>query len=364
MCVLGGHSALIATTHAAGLTQLVFQPNAAVVLFYVLSGYVLALSLKRDGNLVCFAVRRLFRILPVYWIGVFVSCASYLIANHAAIEGSTPWFNGTLLGAGAVQWVNIWPNLTVWTTSMSGVLWSVQVELFTAPFIPLMLYVSRRVPLSADILIVTFLTVIMLYLRPSPVLDAWPQLMFIPYLVCFYLGVMLPKLLAIKPLHRLFQSALLALSALLFSIYVYSHTPQLHIDFYGYLVVCVFVSGWLVAYAATSKPARSLLSWRPLVWLGDISYSFYAFGTPIMIAVALGVFLLLPISWRSSEVGSAVIVWLTFTISLAITLPLAAFSYGLIERKAIVFGHKLANTIRPIDTSPTSADGIKSPATQ
>ena len=82
--------------------------------------------------------------------------------------------------------------------------------------------------------------------------------MFIPYLVCFYLGVTLPKLLAIKPLHRLFQSAVLALCVLLFrSIYVYGNKPRLHIDFYGYLVVSVFISGWLVAYGG-GEQARSV----------------------------------------------------------------------------------------------------------
>jgi peptidoglycan/LPS O-acetylase OafA/YrhL len=359
LCVLGGHSALLTATNTAILTQQLFQPNAAVVLFYVLSGYVLSLSLTRDDHLMRFAVRRLFRILPVYWIGIFVSCSSYLVANHPAIEGSTPWFNGTIVGsAGAVHWPNIW------TTSMSGVLWSVQVELFTAPFIPLMLYISRRLPLVVDILIVILLTVIMLYLRPSPLLQAWPQLMFVPYLVCFYLGVMLPKLLVIEPLRRLFQSAVLALGALLLSIYVYGHTPLLHIDFYGYLVICVFISGWLVAYAAASQPARSILSWRPLVWLGDVSYSFYAYGTPIMMAIGLGVFLVLPASWRTSEAGSLAIILLTFAISLAVTLPLAAISYGLIERNANGLGRRLARSIRPIDTSTAIPEGIQAPVSQ
>ena len=60
-----------------------------------------------------------------------------------------------------------------------------------------------------------------------------------------------------------------------------------------------------------------------------------------MMSVGLGMFLLLPVSWRTSEAGSAAIVWLTFAISLAMTLPLAALSFGLIERKANVFGQSL-----------------------
>jgi peptidoglycan/LPS O-acetylase OafA/YrhL len=350
LCVLGGHSALIVATPIAVRHQQIFQPNAAVVLFYVLSGYVLSLSLARDGNLLRFAVRRLFRILPVYWLGIFVCCGSYLIADHAAIEGATQWFNGTLVGsAAAVQWANIRPNLTAWSTSMSGVLWSVQVELFTAPLIPFMLYVSRRVPLVVDALIVAALAVLMKDFRASPVLQTTPQLTFVAYLLCFYLGVVIPRLLAIEPVRRILSNAPLAVAALALSIYIYGHTWQFGLDFFGYLVASAFISMWIVAYVAAGS-RRDVLSWRPLIWLGDVSYSFYAYGTPIMMVVALGVFLILPAGWRATDLGSAAIIWVTFVGSLAVTLPLAWLSYRWVELPLIEAGRRLisATLARPL----------------
>jgi peptidoglycan/LPS O-acetylase OafA/YrhL len=369
LCVLGGHSALILSTHAALTLQQFFQPNAAVILFYVLSGYVLSLSLDRDPNVPRFLVRRLFRIMPVYWLGVFVSCASYLIADHAPIDGATQWFNGTISGsAGAVEWGNIWPNLTGWTTSMSGVLWSVQVELFTAPFIPLMLYVSRRVPLLVDVLIVAALVVVMRYLRPSTLLQETPQLTFVAYLLCFYLGVVLPKLLAIaQPNRWIFGRGQLALAVVAFSVCLCGHASAFHISFWGYLVACAFFSAWLVAYGGTAQKGGPL-SWCPLTWLGDVSYSFYAYGTPILYPVALAVFSLVPTTWRTTDIGSAAIILLAFAGSLIITLPLATLSYRFIERPGIRLGSLLLrlrakfaerSKLRPVEQIPELAFGAE-----
>jgi peptidoglycan/LPS O-acetylase OafA/YrhL len=324
---------------------------------------VLSLSLARDGNLLRFGIRRLFRILPVYWLGIFIGCGSYLIADHAAIEGATQWFNGTLVGsAAAVQWANIRPNLTVWSTSMSGVLWSVQVEMFTAPLIPLMLYISRRVPMLVDLLIITALAIVMKYLRASPILQTTPQLTFVAYLLCFYLGVTIPRLLAIEPMRRVLSRAPLAVAAFALSVYICGRAWQFGLDFWGYLVVSAFISMWIVAYVAADS-RKDVLSWRPLIWLGNVSYSFYAYGTPIMMVVALGVFLTLPAGWRGTELGSAAIIWTTFIVSLAVALPLAWLSYRWVELPLIAAGRWFVSATPTRSLQPLGPAGTEKFAT-
>jgi peptidoglycan/LPS O-acetylase OafA/YrhL len=80
--------------------------------------------------------------------------------------------------------------------------------------------------------------------------------------------------------------------------------------------------------------------------------------------VALTVFLLVPTSWRASELGSAAIVLLAFAGSLILTLPLAALSYRFVERPGIRLGSLLigmrASTAerskpRPIEQVPEFA---------
>jgi peptidoglycan/LPS O-acetylase OafA/YrhL len=338
LCVLGGHGGLVLGTRAAKWHFYAFQPNAAVLLFYVLSGYVLALSLGRDGDLFRFAVRRAFRILPVYWVGVFVGAGSHLLTEHPALDGATQWFNGTIEdSAMAVQWANIWPNLYLWTTSMSGVLWSIQVELFAAPLIPLMLWLSKRVPWFVDIAIMAALTVLMKYLIASKVRAEVPQIGFLAYLVCFYLGVALPKLLANAAVAPFVRNPILAVAAWLLSFVAL----KLAGDLPAYVIATTLISGWLVAFAATSPDG--LLSARPLVWLGDISYSFYVYATPTMIVVGLGLLFRLPPAWRYSEIGSVAIIWLMLAITLAIALPAAYVSYRLIELPLSRFGARLVS---------------------
>jgi peptidoglycan/LPS O-acetylase OafA/YrhL len=113
-------------------------------------------------------------------------------------------------------------------------------------------------------------------------------------------------------------------------------------DLPTYVIATTLISGWLVAFAATSR--GKFLSTRPLVRLGDISYSFYVLATPIMMVVALGLLLMLPQALRYSEIGSAAIVWAVFAITLAIALPAALISYRWLELPLAKLGRRLTTS--------------------
>lgn len=52
--------------------------EASVILFFVLSGYVLTLSLERNTGYVQYLIKRMFRIYPVYWVVIiFISVVIY-----------------------------------------------------------------------------------------------------------------------------------------------------------------------------------------------------------------------------------------------------------------------------------------------
>src|SRR5476651_1365725 len=44
--------------------------NCGVILFFFLSGFLMDQILVRDSRFVAFAVRRAFRILPMYWLSI------------------------------------------------------------------------------------------------------------------------------------------------------------------------------------------------------------------------------------------------------------------------------------------------------
>jgi peptidoglycan/LPS O-acetylase OafA/YrhL len=82
---------------AAG--EVLVQPNTAVILFYVLSGLVLGESLRRRNaatelrHLGAFAVRRLWRLLPVMWLSIIFAAVIAVFVRHAPFaarpDGST-----------------------------------------------------------------------------------------------------------------------------------------------------------------------------------------------------------------------------------------------------------------------------------
>jgi len=95
LCVLFGHVSLLLpfrslTFHWAG----VFQPNSAVIFFYVLSGYVLGESLRRDPSFARFILKRMMRLLPVFWIAVLLGAATHILVAGPPIPGASDWLNG------------------------------------------------------------------------------------------------------------------------------------------------------------------------------------------------------------------------------------------------------------------------------
>jgi hypothetical protein len=61
--------------------------------------------------------------------------------------------------------------------------------------------------------------------------------------------------------------------------------PVSHWGFPGYIVLIPCVGSWLVIYAGEAGPslAKTLLSFRPLVFIGTISYSLYLWHWPIIV---------------------------------------------------------------------------------
>lgn len=97
LAVVIGHAAQIGTYTGPFPFGMFFQKNAVVV-FFVLSGMVIAASVDRDRrNLGDFALARISRIVPVAWAAIAVSLAV------SALATTLP---GPLQFAGDVDWAN------------------------------------------------------------------------------------------------------------------------------------------------------------------------------------------------------------------------------------------------------------------
>src|SRR5271154_5635711 len=115
--------------NAYGSGALIGLANAAVMVFFVISGYVLTRSW--NGNFPAFLVRRAFRLWPVYALSLAVG--GYMIQKtppvsfffwcpFEGIHGDIPY---------------------------NPVLWSLFVEAWSALFMPIIIWIGRRQLLSA-----------------------------------------------------------------------------------------------------------------------------------------------------------------------------------------------------------------------
>jgi peptidoglycan/LPS O-acetylase OafA/YrhL len=91
--------------------------RAGVVAFFLVSGYVIPLSLSMQ-NTGTFLVRRFFRLFPVYWLGL----AAYLLLADA---GTVAPFSGVTLVANVLMVQGL-----LGMTSLLPVAWTLSIELF------------------------------------------------------------------------------------------------------------------------------------------------------------------------------------------------------------------------------------------
>jgi peptidoglycan/LPS O-acetylase OafA/YrhL len=332
---------------AAG--ELLIQPNTAVILFYVLSGLVLGVSLRRHaaasvrGRLSGFAIRRLWRLLPVMWLSILFAAAAAVLMRGAVFAGTTAWF--AQFAAVVLSPTILLENLLGLSYSINSVLWSIQIELVMIALLPPMAWLSGRTSLAVDVAIVAAL-----YLGAVKFWGAVPNVALFAY--CFYLGVVLPKFLANDRAARWLGNGfgvIVALALLVLVEYLYV-SGRLWLP-YKFLVDAV-VSAYLLAFVLLRPDCKGarFLDRPALVWLGDVSYSFYCYAMAVLLVVAWVLLTLIPTPFATSDLGATIIVLATAGLCVAISLVLAAVSFAFIEKPCMAIGRAWSKRIEGGDT--------------
>ena len=320
---------------AAG--ELLIQANTAVILFYVLSGLVLGYSLRRQmaastlGRLGGFAVRRLWRLLPVMWLSILFAATVALLVQGTVFAGTTSWFEqfATIALSPAI----LLQNLLGLSHSINSVLWSIQVELGMIVLLPPMAWLSGRTNLWADAAIIAALcfgAIKFWSLAPN----------FVLYAYCFYLGVALPKFIADDRAVRWLGNGfgVIAALALLVPVEYLYVSGRLWLP-YKFLIDAV-VSAHLLAFVLLRPDCAGarFLDRRVLVWLGDVSYSFYCYAMSVLLVVAWALLTIVPAAFATSDLGATAIALATAVLCVAISLVFASVSFALVEKRGMIVG--------------------------
>ncbi len=106
--------------------------QAGILVLFMISGFVVPMSLEEGGSIVRFWKRRFFRLFPVYWFSIFLAfgylvCGGTLLLS-VSLDDSMTWIANLLLFQGILGRPNIWE--VFWSMHFELLLYAVFSALF------------------------------------------------------------------------------------------------------------------------------------------------------------------------------------------------------------------------------------------
>jgi len=318
-----------------------FNAEGAVLLFFVLSGCVLAMSLQQAGRLggrvvAGFYIRRLFRLYPLLWLSTFMAIAGVMAARPVlGKDVFAGWLQGNLQAPVTV--VHTLLSMAGIWTKYDGPMWSLRVELIYSALFPA-IYLLVSMKRSRGWFIAACLGLAVL-----PV--GHPQY-GTAFALAFGLGALIPFTLmraAKTPaMVVIAAAAILCYDRTLLGAF---HPPEIVHDLIETLASFVIV---LDIYAGRRE--YRALACRPVIRVGELSFGIYLLHLPIlvMIFVALQHFTG-PAALLDHPAQSQIMLGV---LTAGATIPLSYLTYKYIESPLHRYGRRLAGKIageRPAD---------------
>lgn len=314
----------------------------AVFLFFVLSGFVLTKAATRpDFHWGAYYPSRIVRLYGPVLAAIAFAWLTYVLIPHTVTPSTPPSIAGLPTGYPLTDILHD-ATLLGGTSNAIGTLWSLQWEVVFSLALPAYLLVVRRHPIVATII------------ASAVCLLGWANNdLATSYLPMFFFGALLAQYW--EPLKRAFRflaaprwwahpagAALTLIAATgLTSFFVLGRPLELHgINARVVTLPLVLVGiALLIITAVNWRPLSRLLTTRPLLFLGTISFSLYLIHRPIMIAAA---FLL----------GTGTVATIVVVIA---SIALATGFYFAFERPM----HRLAQRIARSIPNPHPADAAR-----
>ena len=290
----------------------VFQPASAVVVFFVLSGYVLGKSLTGDTNYIAFAARRLLRILPAFVVSVLFA---YFVVSSVRIEpapASTSAFFQSVFWP-APTWGDLFDNLLLIGSRVNGPTWSIWPELVGSAILPIVVGIHGRIPQRFQWLVFTILATALAFSQVR---------LFLYFYAGYFVAPQISNAVAERPIAR--SIVLVVGLALLIA---FGHDP---VDLKSRTIIPSGIAATLLIAAIASTRYR-LLEIGPLRFLGRVSYSFYLLHWPVFYLCVMAFLKAAPV------LSGAATNLIVMGVSISVTLVLAFLSYRFVERPFMSF---------------------------
>jgi peptidoglycan/LPS O-acetylase OafA/YrhL len=328
----------------------------AVLLFFVLSGFVLALPfLHRSVGLREFWIRRALRIYPLYWLASVVALALLVVTFRIAPRG-----------AGAAPWLGSWnapvtPGLILnqlvlvggnLTSVLDSAVWSLVHEMRISlifPFlvVPFALWRPRQAA-AAFVALVAVCYLTNHELARSQATDNYGSTFL--YIPLFAAGALLARYRhdiarRASALAGRRQAVLAGAGVVLIAWPgLAASSALLHRTWTQEAAVTAGIA-LVIAVALADGPVRGFLESAPLQFLGRASYGVYLLHSPVIETL--------------SRLFPQAPFWVNGLVGVAIVLPVAALLYRVFEQPFIRLGHRLAAGLQPLSLPSPDAGAIE-----
>jgi peptidoglycan/LPS O-acetylase OafA/YrhL len=303
--------------------------------FFVLSGFLLASQLMHsqlDGQAIGrFWQRRLVRIYPAVWLQL-----SLLLPFT--------WLVGL---AGSLGWFQVLANYLLWPAALggapfyNGVYWTLPLELSFYLLLPFIVLLHRRIgfwPVIALAMLITVAWRLNIIWEHEARNAARVQASALRNLLPGMLAIFMAGYAVTRFPQNLSNRSRYGWLVVVLAIYVAWHMLVRYAMNTGFDQSLWMMLFWEIGLAGIIALIIGLLlrplwgfgwlAWRPLTWLGDLSYGIYLWHFPVLRLLPK----LFPGDWHSTS-GSL----LALAICIVVTLPLAMASYHWVERPLMDF---------------------------
>lgn len=329
----------------------VWAGNEGVLLFFVLSGFVLSISSFNGGkiNYPSYVVKRFFRIYIPYIVIMMISVVlvtlfyEYKITKGLSISYENRWDHNVSFQAIISYFIMRAYDIT----NVNGVVWTLFHEMKISLILPFYIILVKRFNFLKGIFFALVSNVVLYFLLDgvvytmgdniiSSVFNSFKGSLY--YAIFFIFGVSLAKykdrFSFLKSYSYGKKVVLLCLSLILINskwMTVYLNVENTKIT------DLISLSGILLLFVLVlnSNKMDKFLTKKPLLWLGKVSFSLYLIHIPIMMMTTIFLGKIIPIE-------------MAFILVPIICLPIAHFVYKYLEMPANIIGKKLAKTTNSI----------------
>ena len=337
MMVLLGHCTLVygLPVQARQVLDIVLNQRAAVLIFFVLSGYVLTyawLRLREEPRaLYRFYLRRFFRLMPALWAASALALVLLYAFPLGPDEGRfSQWMHDSYRQVGSARAVR---SFLAIDNAVVPPTWTITIEILGSLLMPLLVAViSRRAALAWTAICVLAAVTLL-------VAEWYSRISFLAFILQFACGTALAlslekreirshKLLAVAGLALLFLSRPLLWLAITGTLQPIEYRVNAALPALFETAGAVL----LVAALASGRADRTMLAARPMRALGGWSYGIYLIHFPVL---RLAGYMLPPMPPIPATLVLAV-------VTVTITCLLAAFLYRFVETPGIALGKRLS----------------------